>query len=255
MTAAQNSVGYQGLPAEWSREKRGNEYDANKQMAGLKKEEAMKEEYKEPFEGGKKPDPARKAKIQNVAKRLAQRAMKKAAAMKEGYMKASMPEKDDDNGESDMAEYERYMKSKKQGVRAYDKKGKLVGNYRSKEDAMKFKPGHVYKEETEEKGEYDYEGDMAMSQLKSVITNAQKLHDMLKPDTNLPEWVQSKITLAEDYILTAANYMDGEMNESAENWKKAFKSVSKKNLLKDTGALRTSVSRLEKALKIKKKKK
>jgi hypothetical protein len=63
--------------------------------------------------------------------------------------------------------------------------------------------------------EYDYEGDMAISQLKSVITNAKKLHDMLKPNTNLPEWVQSKITLAEDYIITAANYMEGELSEEA----------------------------------------
>lgn len=64
--------------------------------------------------------------------------------------------------------------------------------------------------------EYDYEGDMAMSQLKSIITNAQKLHDMLEPSTNLPEWVQSKITLAEDYVLTAANYMDSELDEEVE---------------------------------------
>jgi hypothetical protein len=54
---------------------------------------------------------------------------------------------------------------------------------------------------------------MAMSQLKSIIANAQRMHDMLKVDTNLPEWVQSKITLAEDYITTAANYMQGEMSE------------------------------------------
>jgi hypothetical protein len=64
-----------------------------------------------------------------------------------------------------------------------------------------------------EKQEYDYEGDMAMSQLKSIIANAQRIHDMLERDTNLPEWVQSKITLAEDYISTTANYMQGEMNE------------------------------------------
>ena len=64
-----------------------------------------------------------------------------------------------------------------------------------------------------EKQEYDYEGDMAMSQLKSIIANAQRMHDMLKVDTNLPEWVQSKITLAEDYITTASNYMQGEMSE------------------------------------------
>lgn len=68
----------------------------------------------------------------------------------------------------------------------------------------------------EDKGEYDYEGDMAKSQLRSILANAKRLHDMLKPDSNLPEWVQSKITLAEDYILTAANYMEGEMNEEVE---------------------------------------
>jgi hypothetical protein len=67
--------------------------------------------------------------------------------------------------------------------------------------------------EAKEKQEYDYEGDMAMSQLKSIIANSQRMHDMLGEDTNLPEWVQSKITLAEDYISTASNYMQGEMNE------------------------------------------
>lgn len=68
-----------------------------------------------------------------------------------------------------------------------------------------------------DKGEYDYEGDMAMSQLKSVMRNAQKIHDMLSPDTNLPEWVQSKITLAEDYISTAANYLQSENMEESKN--------------------------------------
>jgi hypothetical protein len=65
-----------------------------------------------------------------------------------------------------------------------------------------------------EKQEYDYEGDMAMSQLKSIMVNAKRLHDKLKPDTNLPEWVQSKITLAQDYVQTASNYVETEMSES-----------------------------------------
>ena len=65
-------------------------------------------------------------------------------------------------------------------------------------------------------GEYDYEGDMAKSQLRSILHNAKMLHDMLEDNTNLPEWVQSKITLAEDYILTAANYMRGELKEMDE---------------------------------------
>jgi hypothetical protein len=65
----------------------------------------------------------------------------------------------------------------------------------------------------EDKGEYDYEGDMAMSDLRSIMHNAKSVHDMLKPNTNLPEWCQSKITLAEDYVSTVANYMQATMSE------------------------------------------
>ena len=65
-----------------------------------------------------------------------------------------------------------------------------------------------------DEGEYDQEGDMAKSDLRSIIANAQKLHDMIDDADNLPEWVQSKITVAEDYMSTVANYMTAEMNEA-----------------------------------------
>ena len=70
--------------------------------------------------------------------------------------------------------------------------------------------------EAKEKTEYDYEGDMARGQLQSIIMNAQRVHDMLKDNDNLPEWVQSKITLAEDYISTVSNYMSSEVDEETE---------------------------------------
>jgi hypothetical protein len=63
--------------------------------------------------------------------------------------------------------------------------------------------------------EYDYEGEMVIGQLKRMINASERLHKLLKPDTNLPEWVQSKITLALDYIETASSYVEGEMNEEA----------------------------------------
>lgn len=68
-------------------------------------------------------------------------------------------------------------------------------------------------DDQEEPGEYDFEGDMAKTQLKSIIRNSMELHDMLEDDDNLPEWVQSKITLAEDYITTVYNYMTSEKDE------------------------------------------
>jgi hypothetical protein len=37
----------------------------------------------------------------------------------------------------------------------------------------------------------------------------------MQPDTNLPEWVQSKITLATDYLQTAHDYLMSELDEQA----------------------------------------
>jgi hypothetical protein len=47
--------------------------------------------------------------------------------------------------------------------------------------------------------------------------NAQDMMDLMNENTNLPEWVQSKITLAEDYVSTAANYLRGELNEEVKD--------------------------------------
>jgi len=77
-------------------------------------------------------------------------------------------------------------------------------------------PNCVPVSEAKEKTEYDYEGDMARGQLQSIINNAQRVHDMLEDNDNLPEWVQSKITLAEDYISTVSNYLMSEVDESVE---------------------------------------
>ena len=68
--------------------------------------------------------------------------------------------------------------------------------------------------EAKDPGEYDQEGDMAKTQLRSIIYHAQELHDQLEKNTNLPEWVQSKITLAQDYVQTACDYMYSQKNES-----------------------------------------
>jgi hypothetical protein len=71
-------------------------------------------------------------------------------------------------------------------------------------------------QEAKDEQEYGYEGDMALNQLATLIRCGEMIKDMLKPDTDMPEWVQSKITLATDYIQTAADYMYSEMKESVE---------------------------------------
>jgi len=103
-----------------------------------------------------------------------------------------------------------------------EKKNKFVASIIQKDLHPSVLPSTAYgrrklKEETaEERGEYNYEGDMAKSSLRTIIRNAQAMHDMLEEDTNLPEWVQSKLTLAEDYLVSATQYMQSEMQESVE---------------------------------------
>lgn len=58
--------------------------------------------------------------------------------------------------------------------------------------------------------ELDFEGDMAKNQLARIMLHAEHLSSMLEDNENMPEWVQSKITKALDYISTAHDYLMGE---------------------------------------------
>jgi hypothetical protein len=58
-----------------------------------------------------------------------------------------------------------------------------------------------------DRGEYDREGDMALNQVHQIADAARELHAILASDDNLPEWVQSKITKALDYIDTSRDYL------------------------------------------------
>ena len=62
-------------------------------------------------------------------------------------------------------------------------------------------------------GEYDREGDMARDQLHTIVKAAKELHGILSDEQNLPEWVQTKITKALDYINASRDYMDQEESD------------------------------------------
>ena len=95
--------------------------------------------------------------------------------------------------------------------------GKRVKKEKTDEDldtdgVMMTRPSNMSSEDIDsialvDKGEYDREGDMAKEQLYTMKMAAQELSSILGDDENLPEWVQSKITKALDYIDTARDYM------------------------------------------------
>jgi hypothetical protein len=99
-------------------------------------------------------------------------------------------------------------------------------------------PNCVPVKEAKDEREYGYEGDMALNQLATLTRCADMIKELLKPDTDMPEWVQSKITLATDYIQTAADYMYSELKEEAEQLEEA-PVVIKTN--KEIGAKVTSI--------------
>jgi hypothetical protein len=108
-----------------------------------------------------------------------------------------------------------------------DDEGGLFGGYKTRQDQLDAqeaeamglaKPKKKDEDEVEEgydmdahaDPELDYEGDMAKNQLARIMLHAEHLSSMLEDNENMPEWVQSKITKALDYIATAHDYLMGE---------------------------------------------
>lgn len=114
--------------------------------------------------------------------------------------------------DADMKQREKIVKSMKKSFKDFRKRYGADAKNVMYATATKMAMKEAVKDEAD-KGEYDYEGDMAKSSLRTIARNAQMMHDMLDENTNLPEWVASKITLAEDYIVSAAQYMQSEMSE------------------------------------------
>jgi hypothetical protein len=68
----------------------------------------------------------------------------------------------------------------------------------------------IIEQDKKDPGEYDQEGDMAKTQLRTIADAAKELHDMLDDDENMPEWVQNKITKSADYIDSVRDYLKSE---------------------------------------------
>lgn len=65
-------------------------------------------------------------------------------------------------------------------------------------------------EEQKDDAEYNDEGGMAISQLKTAKSAVEELMSIIKDNDNLPEWVQSKLTKAVDYMDSVRDYMASE---------------------------------------------
>lgn len=89
-------------------------------------------------------------------------------------------------------------------------------------DLMLMKEAIERVSEDKDEEEYGNEGEMAMTQLKTIMRACKEMMDMLDDDTDLPEWVQAKITLATDYIQTSKDYLASELDEEVISFEEAI---------------------------------
>lgn len=68
-------------------------------------------------------------------------------------------------------------------------------------------------EEKPVKEELDYEGGMARTQLMALATKAKQMADSLGEDEQLEAWIQTKISLASDYVSTVHDVMMHDKNK------------------------------------------
>jgi hypothetical protein len=59
----------------------------------------------------------------------------------------------------------------------------------------------------EEENKDDPEGQMAQGDLRSAARNALLIDSLITESSDIPEWVQGKLTLASDYLNSVADYM------------------------------------------------
>ena len=97
--------------------------------------------------------------------------------------------------------------------------GKIIGNdgeehvqtFDSPQDMQRFKKARNVRDvKPLEEEHIDDEGRMAKSELLKLTQYSAKLYKALGDNDQLPAWIQSKITLAADYIGTVKHYLEGE---------------------------------------------
>ena len=151
------------------------------------------------------------------------------------YTRKAEPEAEKDDAEvSDQPKKKGRPKGPAKGPERTTKGAwKHKGERKTKEDldsdgVMMTKPSNMSSEDVSiaDRGEYDQEGDMAKDQLHTLTKAANELSAILDDEQNLPEWVQSKITKALDYIKSANDYMDQEHHDKEQPVSE--KAVSKK---------------------------
>jgi hypothetical protein len=121
----------------------------------------------------------------------------------------------DDKRFDDMDEsaLQAHIGKEKYGAKGMEELQKAGREGASEKKMAAIRAKHDKMDECADDPEYGQEGDMAKDDLRSIAMAAKELHNILGDDQDLPEWVQSKITKALDYINSSNQYMKRELDD------------------------------------------
>ena len=185
---------YKGPRDEYGDPDDGSMYDPRPQ----KQREQDREKWDDRHHDDLRRGGMREEQLDEISSDLALRAARRAE--KKGQAHA------DDNLSSGPRIGHEYMQQAKRLQRGADKRRE-----RERDDEVQaaLSPAKQRRMQAEDydQDEYDEEGEMAKSQARVISDAAAEIESMLTADENLPEWVQKKITLAQEYIDSARDYL------------------------------------------------
>lgn len=189
---------YKGPRDEYGDPDDGSMYDPRPQKEREHDREKWDDRHHDDLRRGGMREDYDQDQLDEISSDLALRAARRAE--KKGQAHA------DDNLSSGPRIGHEYMQQAKRLQRGADKRRE-----RERDDEVQaaLSPAKQRRMQAEDydRDEYDEEGEMAKSQARVIADAAQELESMLTADENLPEWVQKKISLAQEYIDSARDYL------------------------------------------------
>lgn len=136
-------------------------------------------------------------KVKDLAKSMSEKELEKYASTKH----KGLPKK---IKESSLATFEQFISEKDDEMEIEDE---MEFGPEGEEEIVHVTSNSPMRSSSDAPEAHDPESKMIQYQLKNIIENAEELIQLVEGVDHIEDWIQSKVTLADDYISTLRDYM------------------------------------------------
>lgn len=150
------------------------------------------------FKRGEVPASKVSQKVKDLAKSMSEKELEKYASTKHKGLPTKVKE-------SNLATFEQFISEKDEELEMEDE---MEFDADGEDEIVHVASSFPMKSVSSDAPEaHDPESKMIQYQLKNIIENAEELIQMVEGLDSIEDWIQSKVTLADDYISTLRDYM------------------------------------------------